>query len=63
MFTNILIVEDEMIIALNLELKLKNLRHYVTGTISPCLDAIRFVNDNEYTFNVTYMEYKTQIMI
>ena len=47
MFTNILIVEDEMIIALDLELKLKNLRHNVTGTVSTGLDAIRFVNDNE----------------
>lgn len=46
-FSNILIVEDEAIIALDLELKLENLGYNVVCTVSSGADALRFVQDNE----------------
>lgn len=47
MFSNILIVEDEAIIALDLELKLENLGYNVVCTVSSGADALRFVQDSE----------------
>jgi Response regulator containing CheY-like receiver, AAA-type ATPase, and DNA-binding domains len=46
-FSNILIVEDEAIIALDLELKLENLGYNVVCTVSSGADALRFVQDSE----------------